>query len=81
VVVDQLDIIGVALNETKNNPPVGAHRLTRAPSYRLKSMKTEAGRSHILDDPGLIELVEDGANLIEQIGPNPSRIIQFEEPF
>ncbi len=40
----------------------------------------KAGHAHVIDGLGFVQLGEDGAYLIEQIGTNPAPIILFKEP-
>jgi hypothetical protein len=41
----------------------------------------KTSQSHVLNRGGFVELDQDGSNLIEQVGPNPARIVLFKEPF
>jgi hypothetical protein len=81
VVVDQIYFIGVTVHKAENNPPIGPHRhRPETLPVALKRVKMKAGHPHVLDSPSFVELVEDGTNLVQEIGPNPTRIIPFEEP-
>jgi hypothetical protein len=81
VVVDQFNIAGIAVLKAEDNTPVGADRYgPKTLHVALERMKMKAGHPHVLDGAGFVELVQDGANLVEEIGPNSARVIPVEEP-
>jgi hypothetical protein len=82
VIVNQLDIIGLSVVKTENDSPVGSD--SDGPNtlpVTLKRVQVKTGQSHVLNRGGFVELDQDGSNLIEQVGPNPTRVASFKEPF
>jgi hypothetical protein len=44
-------------------------------------VQVETGHPHVLDGPGLVELAQDGAYLVHQVGSNSAGIALLKEPF
>src|SRR5206468_1836271 len=46
----------------------------------LQRVQMKAGDAYIVDGPGFVELAQNRAHLVEQVGSNPAGIVLFKEP-
>ena len=44
-------------------------------------VQVKTGHTHVLNGLGLVELHEDRAYLVEQVGPHSAGIVLFKKPF
>jgi hypothetical protein len=80
MIVDKIDIEGVALVETKNNPPVTADR--DAPeTFKIATqpVQAEARDVHIVDGPGGVQTAQQEDDLLHQIGSQFAAIVVLEQ--
>ena len=82
VVIQQLNIRGVAVGDPEDDAPVGfdAHRPLTLP-VALERMQPEARRPDVVDDLRIIELGENRADFVEQVWPDSACVAAFVEAF
>ena len=81
MVVNQIDVAGLAGGKTENNSPVSryAYRID-TPSVTTQFVQSEAGLSHMLDCPRGVQACQDATYLRELIGINAARIVSEVQP-
>jgi hypothetical protein len=81
MVVDQIDIMGVAGIEAENDAPVGPDGHGPEPGQiTLERMQPETGEIHLADLVGFIEARENALDLVHLVRPELASIASLVEP-
>jgi len=81
VVVDQFDVQGVAVHESKDDAPIGADcDRPESAEISFQCMQSEARQPQFLGGRGHIEQGQDPNNGINQIRPNSPAFTVFIKP-
>ena len=81
MVICQVDVVGIPVGEAENDSPVCPDgNGPEAFHIALQRMEMETGQTHVFDRCGFIQLRQDGPYLIQQVGPNATRVVPLEEP-
>ncbi len=82
VVVNQIDIAGIAGGKTENDSPVSRHaHCVNTPSVTAQFMQPEAGLSHVLDCPRSVKARQDATYLSEMAGIDTAGVVSEIQPF
>jgi hypothetical protein len=82
VIVDQINIVGVALLKPKYDPPIRPDgNAPETSKIACKTVQSEAGQIHVFRLFGAIENGEDVFNLLQLIRADALSLVVFKEPF
>jgi hypothetical protein len=82
VVIQNIDIVGVAAVKPDDDTPIGLH--SDAPitfPVSLERVEPKGRRSHVLDRLRLIQMGENRSHLVEKIGPDAPDVTMLVEAF
>jgi hypothetical protein len=81
MIVDQIDVMGVASIEVENDTPVGPDgHGPEAGQVALERMQPETGQVHLADLIRLIETRENALDLVDLIRPELAPIALLVQP-
>ena len=79
MIVDQIDIIRIAILESKHYAPVGPYDNTPEPlQFSSERMQSKAGETHVFRSLGPVQNSENVFNLRNVIGANTSGCAIFK---
>ena len=80
MIIEEIDIEGIAVLETENDPSVAADRdAPEALEIAAQAMQTHALDVHVVNRNGGIQAEEQAGYLIDQIGPQLASVIVLEQ--
>jgi len=80
MIIDEIDIEGVAFLETEYDPPIAADGdAPEAFQIAAQAMQAEALDVHVVNRDGGIQAAEQADDLLDQIGPQLAAVVMLEE--